>query len=225
MKKIAWIALAALAFASCSKPVSEESPPPLASTTPAPGSAATGPAPAPSAPQPSTGATASAPELAPAGVFYLLTPARIETPDGIRGLPPGTGVKLVRTGVYLTPYGETSLKPDQLTNDMGIARRARDADQAAQRAAQGARLAEQARVAAAAAANAEAQRPAATPAYIEGTARQASGLQSSTTLGSGHTKTAHGWLWQKSVDGTQWLPIKRLRDGSTYAKPLPLPVR
>ena len=50
------------------------------------------------------------------------------------GLPPGTGVKLVREGVYLTPAGEVSLRPEQITNNLAVARQARDADRAAQAA-------------------------------------------------------------------------------------------
>jgi len=76
-------------------------------------------------------ATAS-PELAPAGVFYLLTPARVETKDGITGLPPGTKVTLVRSGIYLTPAGKVSLDEKQLTNDLGLARAASANDRNAQ---------------------------------------------------------------------------------------------
>ena len=72
------------------------------------------------------------PELAPPGVFYLLTPARVETKDGIIGFPPGTRVTLVRPGIYLTPAGKVSLAETQLTNDIGIARAASANDRNAQ---------------------------------------------------------------------------------------------
>ncbi len=157
MKRIGLTALAVLALASCSKPVAEQAPAPSAEATPEPIAVAT-PAPAAPPPPPVTMATPApaipASELAPPGVFYLLAAARVETPDGIRGLPPGTGVKLVRAGVYLTPYGEMPLDPRQLTNDMAAARRARDAERAtqatvqAQGAADAARAAEKARAAA-----------------------------------------------------------------------------
>jgi hypothetical protein len=50
----------------------------------------------------------------------------VENNDGITGLPPGTGVKLVKPGVYLTPSGEMPLDDKVLTNDLDIARRAQD---------------------------------------------------------------------------------------------------
>lgn len=87
--------------------------------------------PEPPTPQP----VAPAPELAPEGVFYLVLWARIETNDGVIGLEPGTRVKLVRPGVYLTPAGEAALDAGQLTNNLGVARRVRDASVAAKAAA------------------------------------------------------------------------------------------
>jgi hypothetical protein len=124
MKLIALAAIVALAFAGCEKKqevaLTEEPSPPIETPIPT--------TPPPATPPPAT----PAPELAPEGVFYLVTSARVETTDGIRGLPPGTGVKLVREGIYLTPVGEVPLDPSQLTNDMQRARQARDADRAAQ---------------------------------------------------------------------------------------------
>jgi hypothetical protein len=64
--------------------------------------------------------------LAPEGVFYLTTWVRVENNDGITGLPPGTEVKLVKPGVYLTPSGEMPLDEKVITNDLDIARRAQD---------------------------------------------------------------------------------------------------
>ena len=87
--------------------------------------------PEPPTPQP----VAPAPELAPEGVFYLVSWVRIETNDGVIGLEPGTCVKLVRPGVYLTPAGEAALDAGQLTNNLGVARRVRDASVAAKAAA------------------------------------------------------------------------------------------
>jgi len=88
-----------------------------------------------------------APELAPEGIFYLLAPSRVETDHGLVGLLAGTGVKLVRPGVYLTPSGEVPLDPALLTNDMAKARAARDVGRAAQTAAQARVAAEGARAA------------------------------------------------------------------------------
>jgi hypothetical protein len=95
-------------------------------------------------------------EPAPEGVFYLITTVKVETDAGVVGLKPGTGVKLVRPGIYLTPAGEQPLKPEQLTNDLVIARAARDADAAAHAAIQAmvATLGEQQKAAAAKAAEA-----------------------------------------------------------------------
>jgi len=62
--------------------------------------------------------------LAPEGVFYLTTWVRVESNDGITGLPPGTEVKLVKPGVYLTPSGEMPLDEKMITNDLDIAHRA-----------------------------------------------------------------------------------------------------
>jgi len=59
---------------------------------------------------------------------------RVETADGITGLPAGTGVKLVRPGVYLTPTGEAPLDETKLTNDMAKAREALAVDRNAQAA-------------------------------------------------------------------------------------------
>ena len=127
----------ALAFASCHKPTADNS-----SSEPEPPAVAPSPATPPLA-QPQVAAatpapivTTPAPELAPPGIFYLVQNVRIETDSGITGLPPGTGVKLVREGVYLTPAGEVPLQPEQITNKLAIARKARDADRAAQAALQ-----------------------------------------------------------------------------------------
>ena len=116
--------LTAFVFVGCRKAA-----PPEPDVTPPPAT------PAPVAPPPATPppATPSA-ELAPPGVFYLLTAARVETADGITGLPPGTGVKLVRPGIYLTPAGEVALDATRLTNDMAKARAVLSADRNSQAA-------------------------------------------------------------------------------------------
>lgn len=58
-------------------------------------------------------------ELAPPGVFYLLTGASIETKGGITGLRPGTKLTLVKPGIYMSPAGKLSLSEAQVTNDLG----------------------------------------------------------------------------------------------------------
>jgi hypothetical protein len=94
--------------------------------------AASNPANAPAVPP----VAATTPQLAPPGVFYLIKAARVETADGVTGLPPGTGVKLLHDDVYLTPAGQARLGAEMLTNDLNIARQARDGDRAAQNAVQ-----------------------------------------------------------------------------------------
>jgi len=84
--------------------------------------------PEPVAVDPSTPAPETPPprHLAPEGVFYLTTWVKAENKDGITGLPPGTEVKLVKPGIYRTPGGEMPLDENKITNDLDIARRARD---------------------------------------------------------------------------------------------------
>ncbi len=115
---------AAPALARLESPVLPDPAPPLPATT----EPAIPEAPAPQPVDP-------APEVAPEGVFYLVSWARIETNDGVIGLEPGTCVKLVRPGVYLTPAGEAALDAGQMTNNLGVARRVRDASVAAKAAA------------------------------------------------------------------------------------------
>jgi hypothetical protein len=153
----------ALSLAACNKHEVVLAPPPatpLPIATPAPTPTPTPVAVRSTTPSPTPVAIATPPPATPArrlaaeGVFYLVSWVRIETNDGIVGLPPGTGVKLVRPGVYLTPAGEAPLNDYQITNDLDIARRARDAGLAGQ-AAVNQRQTEEERKAAALAAGAE----------------------------------------------------------------------
>jgi hypothetical protein len=109
----------------------EEAPaatPPPAATTPAPKPvAAATPKPIPATP---------APELAPPGIFYLVTAVSVETSDGIFGLKPGQLLRLVRPGVYRADNNEVTLRPDQVTNDLTIARRLANQDKQTQAAIQ-----------------------------------------------------------------------------------------
>lgn len=121
----------------CKKKVAEEALPeetPTATSTPKP--AAT-PEPKPVAmatptPPPAT----PAPELAPPGVFYLITAVSVETSDGILGLKPGQLLREVRSGVYRADNNEVTLRPEQVTNDLAIARRFAAQDQLNQAAIQ-----------------------------------------------------------------------------------------
>jgi hypothetical protein len=126
-----------MGLAGCKKnEVTDESPeaPPVA--TPAPSTPAPAPtvsAPAPETPPPVVQAT-PAPQLAPPGVFYLVKSVSIETSDGILGLKPGQLLREIRPGVYRADTNEVTLRPDQVTNDMGLARRLMTQDQAIQTA-------------------------------------------------------------------------------------------
>lgn len=115
-------------LAGCQKPAVVETPPPEIPATPLPAT------PPPATPVAIATPPPATPPLAPPGVFYLLEATRIETADGVIGLKPGTGLKLVRAGVYLSPYGEVNLREEQVTNDMGLARSTLSADQNAQAA-------------------------------------------------------------------------------------------
>lgn len=160
MKLIGMTALAALTLGSCGKPpvteqkpVSTPVPMPAAVSAPEPVAQAT-PAPPVATPMPELiAAVPPPPEPAPPGVFYLLAPTRIQTADGFHGLPAGTGVRLVREGVYLTSYGEAALESWQLTDDLVRAREAYDAERA------NARVTAEEATMAAAAGNAAAARP------------------------------------------------------------------
>ncbi|EDY21198.1 hypothetical protein CfE428DRAFT_1491 [Chthoniobacter flavus Ellin428] len=101
--------------------------------------------PKPATPEPNSVAVATpapkpaatpAPELAPPGIFYLVTSVSVETSDGILGLKPGQLLKQVRPGVYKADNNEVTLRPDQVTNDLTIARRVAAQDEQTQAAIQ-----------------------------------------------------------------------------------------
>jgi len=88
-------------------------------------------------PEPKPVAVATpAPELAPPGVYYLITAVSVETSDGILGLKPGQPLKQVSPGVYLAGANQVKLSPDQVTNDLAVARRFAAQDQRNQAAIQ-----------------------------------------------------------------------------------------
>jgi len=104
-------------------PASEPTPTPA----PSPAVAVTAP-PSPPTPAPR--------QAMPDGVFVVVKPASVETPDGILGVKPGDVVKAtVEAGVYLL-NGSTkiALRADQVTNDVATARAAIANDQAMQTA-------------------------------------------------------------------------------------------
>lgn len=177
-----------LTMAGCQKKTAEEegaAPPSEESRSPV----AQSPTPAPVAPAlpttPATAATAAAPEppqLAPPGTFFLLAKVSVETADGILGVLPGTEVHEVSPGLYEDAQkNRLTLRSDQVTNDLPLARQARGADANAQTAiaraalarqqAERARQMQQATQAAATAANSPppAVPPASTPAPLGST--------------------------------------------------------
>ncbi len=137
-------AVAALAFIGCrpSSPnnADQSTPIPEARPSPAEAPSATPAVRAPVVANPGRPAPATPPppvaELAPPGIFYMIATAQVETSSGIAGLKPGDGVKFLRPGVYQSNVGEVQLRPDQITNDLGVARRAVAADRQAQAAYQ-----------------------------------------------------------------------------------------
>lgn len=130
----------ACSLGGCKKKVAEEEAPsdeaPVVAATPKPKPAAT--------PESKQEAVATlqpalatpAPELAPPGVFYLITSVSVETSDGILGLKPGQPLREVKPGVYLAGSNQVTLRPDQVTNDLGVARRLAVQDQRNQAAIQ-----------------------------------------------------------------------------------------
>ena len=174
-----------LTMAGCQKKTAEEGESAPAAEEPR-SSVAQSATPAPVAPlQPTTSATAAAatpepPQLAPPGTFFLLAKVSVETSDGILGVLPGTEVHEVAPGIYEDAQkNRLTLRSDQVTNDLRLARQARGADANAQTAiasaaqarqqAERARQMQQATQAAATAANPPppvAPPPAATPAPL-----------------------------------------------------------
>ena len=225
------ISLAAFVLTGCSKPTQtaptvevqatpEPTPAIAATATPAPQKPASVPTatPAPATPEPNY--------FAPEGVYFLTSTASVETPDGIVGLRPGTRAVLQPDGRYLANGQLFELRADQLTNDLRVARQVAAADQTAQAA-----IRQYLQVAPASTAppppttpqpvqRRVAMSPSNTPAFVSGTSRQSTGVQSSSALGSGHTLASEGHQWQKSPDGQWWIPIKRL-DGKTMYPPPP----
>jgi hypothetical protein len=123
-------------LSGCKKPAETEAEP---EATPAPAaSAASTPAKiAAATPVPTSAAAPQAPpkpELAPPGIYFLLTALSVETSDGIVGLKPGQMLKEIKPGLYQADANQVSLRPDQMTNDLTIARRVAVQDQKTQMA-------------------------------------------------------------------------------------------
>ena len=130
------IVLIALVIGACSKPKQQSE---QAETTPSePTEPATStpaeatPAPASEPPKVTATATPEPPQLAPHGVYFLVAATSVETSDGIVGLKPGTQLQLLSPGKYMAGQHQVTLRADQVTNDLRVARRVAGQEAAAQ---------------------------------------------------------------------------------------------
>jgi hypothetical protein len=225
-----------------SEPLAEEDTSSQPAPAPAPtASPAATPEPVPTAAAATPAPAAPAPNIsAPEGVYYLRTRLSVPTDDGIVGLKPGTQVIKQPDGRYLADGHILEIPAEQLTNDLRIAARIAGADQAAQAAIrQATQLAASLPPVSAAPAQVPpaSTSPLASPAstqpassgaplnregaqYVPGVTKSR-GLETSTAIGAGHTKTDDVILWQKSPDGAWWIPIRYL--SPTNEKRLSLP--
>ena len=153
--------------------------------------------------------------LAPDGTFFLLAKKSMETDAGIVGLSPGTRVTRRADGKFLADGSVLELKPNEMTNDLDLAGRAAGADAQAQAAIR------QTLAARATAANTGNDVPssrttAPAPAVSSGNAAPPStnpprsSLSGSGALGSAHSMTKGGWLWEKNPEGV-WERVRPLR--------------
>lgn len=178
-----------VAVAGCQKPAAnnEESTPPVETPRePVVQSQPSAPA-LPTTPTPAkepvvaavAAATPEPPQLAPPGTYFLLAKVSVETADGIVGVVPGTELHEVSPGIYQDAQkNQLTLRNDQVTNDLRLARQARGADANGQaaiaRAVQARQQAERARqmqnaggaASAASAGTPETAPPASTPAPL-----------------------------------------------------------
>lgn len=110
---------AVILLAACRKPTPPEEP-----DAPATRVEVATPAPVVATPMPATPVPVVH-RLAPEGIFYVLQRVTVTTDDGIHGLAPGTGVRLVRktdAGMVVTDgQHEFTALPSQLTNDLDVA--------------------------------------------------------------------------------------------------------
>lgn len=200
-------ATVAMTFAACNKPVAdiEVVEPVIVKATPPPATPAATPVVVVATPEPRY--------FAPPGVYFLMSAASVETPEGIVGLKPGTRLQKVAPGKFTANGHALDLRESQVTNDLRVAQQVAGADHAAQVALR------QAMNAAAAAQTVQATpaaTPASTPSNVVATGQPSkpavtrpSGLGSS--LGSsgalGRTRSQDGWIWQMDANGN-WQPLR-----------------
>jgi len=211
------IVLLCVVLGGCSKKTTDTEPAPEAAPEPA-----VVDVPEPSTPAPATPAPPPpvAKRLAPEGTFFLLVKKSAETPDGIFGFKPGTLVKKEADGSYTAEGHKLEVQAHEMTNDLDLAARYAGADaqrQAALRQAAAVAAAtpppSSSSAASSSSTGTSSQPPSSRSAgsnYVAPTRKTGSGLESSSTLGAGHTKTQDGWLWQKDASGA-WVRVRPLR--------------
>lgn len=143
----------------------------------------------------------------------------IETSDGILGFKPGTQLKKEADGTFTVEGRKLDVRANEVTNDLDLAARYAGADaqrQAVLRQSASALpppppVTSQGSPASQAS---QSSRPPAASSSSSGvvapTRRVGSGLESSSSLGAGHSMTKDGWLWQKDASGN-WRRVKPLR--------------
>lgn len=146
--------------------------------------------------------------FAPDGIFHLIAAKSIATDSGIVGLRPGTQVVRQPDGKYVADGHVIELQPAEMTNDLDLAAHYAGSDARAQAAIRE-RLAMRPPPPAPSASqksgsDSGSRRP---PARR---ATQSSGARSASALGSSHTMTKNGWLYQKDKEGN-WYKVKPLR--------------
>lgn len=204
-------------MAGCQKPTAEneESTPPMEAprepVVQAPAAVPAVPTPPAPANAPAVAAVATAtpepPQLAPPGTFFLLAKVSLETADGIVGVLPGTELREVSPGTYVDAQkNQLTLRNDQVTNDLRLARQARGTDANGQAAIARAALARQqaerarqmqtsgAAAPAASAAAPETAQPASTPAPL------------GSSLGTSQIGVTHGATKAKVYYNTSGVP-------------------
>ncbi|MGC3989182.1 MAG: hypothetical protein QM796_05775 [Chthoniobacteraceae bacterium] len=120
-----------VALSACSKPESQESPAPTPTpTAPANPASAAIPLPASAPVIAAVSATPAAPNLAPAGIYFLTQRISMMTDSGIQAFPPGTKLTKLANGHYQADSTELTLQPSQVTNDLDVAAALSKADNA-----------------------------------------------------------------------------------------------
>ena len=208
--RIALIATAVL-VASCSKHENTET----ASNEEAPSAPSVTATPAPV--KTVAVATPAPPRLAPDGMFFLLVKKSVETTDGIIGLAPGTQVLKQADGKFTADGHPLELQPHEITNDLDIAGRVAGVDARAQAA-----IRQTLQAHGSPGKPVPGTMPASTPSTpatasnppptrpVPATQQVGTGVESSTAIGTAHSKVQNGWLYEKDTAGN-WVKVRQVR--------------